>query len=224
LVNFSHVKGHGDCGFGGACKNLGMGCVPGKTRGRIHALEGDLRWSGSKCIRCGRCIEECPTKANKFDDNGEYSIFWHDCKLCRHCMLICPADAITIAKRDFDLFQEALARVAKIVIDSFAKGHVFHVNLLTNISIFCDCWGMTTPSLVPDVGVFASEDIVAVDHASLRAIKVRNLIPGSITPPFRLVKGRHLFEKLHSRDPFAQVHSLEAMGAGSSNYRVVKVR
>ena len=224
LVNFSHVKGHGDCGFGGACKNLGMGCVPGKTRGGIHALEGDLKWDKAKCVHCNKCIEECATKANKFDSKGEYKIFWHHCKMCRHCMMICPKGAITITKRDFDLFQEALARVSKMVIDCFQPGNVFHINLLTNVTLFCDCWGMTTPSLVPDIGAFAGDDIVAVDDASLRAIKVENLIPGSITPPFELGKGGHLFERLHSRDPFAQVRSLEALGAGSSDYKVVEIK
>jgi len=224
LINLSHVKGHGDCGFGGACKNLAMGCIPGESRGRLHALEGDLTWDRARCIHCGKCIEECPVGANKFDEQGEYRIFWHHCKLCRHCMLICPTGAIRIEKHDFDRFQEGLARVARIVVNSFRKGHVFHLNFVTQVTIFCDCWGMTTPSLVPDVGIFGSEDIVAADHASLRSIKVKNLIPGSLTPPFRLGKGRHLFEKLHGRDPFAQVRSLEKLGAGSTAYRVVKVR
>ena len=224
LVNLSHVKGHGCCGFGGACKNLAMGCVTSRTRGGIHALEGDLKWSRSKCIRCGKCIEECPTQANKFDEKGEYRIFWHNCRMCQHCMLICPVGAITIAKRDFDLMQEAMARVAKLVVDSFRRGHVFHINFVTDVTIFCDCWGLTTPALVPDVGIFASEDIVAVDDASLRSILVKDIIPGSITPPYRLRKGRHLFEKLHGRDPFAQIRSLEKLGAGSLDYRKVVVK
>lgn len=224
LINFSHLKGHGDCGFGGACKNLAMGCIPNRTRMALHGLEGDLTWMRGKCVHCGKCIEECPTQANKFDADGEFSIFWHNCKLCRHCMLICPTQAITIRKHDFDLFQEGLARVAHLVVKNFKAGNVFHINLLTHITVWCDCWGMTTPALVPDVGAFGSEDIVAVEHASLRAIKTKDVIPGSITPPCTLGKGKHLFEKLHSRDPYAQVASLEALGAGTSSYRVVTVK
>jgi uncharacterized Fe-S center protein len=224
LINLSHLKGHGDCAFGGACKNLGMGCVPSKTRQKLHSLEGDLVWDGEKCIRCGKCIEECPTDANRFNENGEYEIFWHHCKMCQHCMLACPTGAIKMSNRQFDRFQEGLARVAKLVVDTYKPGNVFHINVLTNITIFCDCWGLTTPYLVPDIGIMASEDIVAVEDASLKAIKTRDLIPGSITPPFQLGKGKHLFEKLHGRDPFVQVNSLEKLGAGTSDYRKVKVK
>ena len=224
LINLSHVKGHGDCAFGGACKNLAMGCVPGETRRDLHRLEGELHWEREKCIRCNKCIDECDTNANSFDANGEYQIFWHHCRLCRHCQLVCPVGAISIVQCDFDLFQEGLARVAHLVVRNFRKRHVFHINVLTHITIFCDCWGMTTPALVPDVGIFGSEDIVAVEDASLRAIKAKNVIPGSITPPFKLGKGRHLFEKIHARDPFIQVRALQALGAGSTNYRVKKIR
>lgn len=220
LVNFSHVKGHGDCGFGGACKNLAMGCVPDRTRQAMHSLEGKLTWERGKCIRCNRCIEECPTDANKFDENGEYRIFWHHCRMCLHCMLACPTKAITIAEKKFDLFQEALARTAMEVLKSFRADRVFHINVLTNITVFCDCWGLTTPSLVPDVGIFASRDIVAVDEASLKAIRTADLIPGSLTPPYRLGKGKHLFEKIHGKDPFNQVRALERLGAGSGRYVV----
>jgi uncharacterized Fe-S center protein len=222
LINLSHLKGHGDCGFGGACKNLAMGCVPPASRRAMHALEGKLTWTKDKCTHCNKCIEECESKANKFED-GDYRIFWHHCKMCLHCMLACPTGAIQLEQRKFDLFQEGLARVAKLVVDQFSPDRAFHINVLTQITIFCDCWGFTTPSLVPDIGIMASEDIVAVDHASLDAVREENLIPGSITPPYKLGKGRHLFEKLHGKDPYAQVLALERLGAGTAKYRVLPV-
>lgn len=223
LINLSHIKGHGACGFGGACKNLSMGCVKSETRGKIHGLEGELVWDGDKCIKCMKCIKECEMKANEFR-NGKYSIFWHNCKRCLHCMLICPTKAIKIANRKFDLFQECLARVAKLVIDQFDQGRVFHINVLTDITLYCDCWGLTTPSLVPDIGIIASEDIVAADWASLDAVKVKNLIPGSITPPYKLGKGTHLFERLHTRNPYAQLKALESIGAGTSRFKLIEVK
>lgn len=224
LINLSHVKGHGDCGFGGACKNLAMGCVPNKSRASMHALEGKLKWEKGKCTRCDKCIKECQMKANKFNKDGEYEIFWHNCKMCMHCVLACPSGAITIENRNFDLFQQGLARVAKLVLDSFDEDKTFHINVLTNITIFCDCWGFTTPSLVPDIGILGSTDVVAVDHASLEAIKVENLIPGSLTPPYVLGKKGHLFERIHHRDPFAQIKALSELGAGSLDYVITAVK
>jgi len=225
LINFSHIKGHGCAGFGGACKNLAMGCVPPQSRGAMHSLQGTLEWGKAKCIRCGKCIAECESKANKFNSAGEYEIDWHSCKLCLHCMLACPTGAIVLKNQTFDVFQEGLARVTRLVLESFKPGLTFHINVLTNITIFCDCWGLTTPSLVPDVGIFAGEDIVAVEHASLGAIKVKNVIPGSITPPYKLLKkGKHLFEKLHGKDPYVQGLALERLGVGSKEYRVVEVK
>jgi uncharacterized Fe-S center protein len=224
LINFSHLKGHGACGFGGACKNLAMGCVPPGERGRMHALEGKLDWDKDKCTHCKKCVEECEMKANGFNDAGEYEIFWHDCKGCLHCMLACPSKAIRIVNINFELFQEGLARVAKVVLDSFAPGNVFNINMLMNITIFCDCWGFTTPALVPDVGVMAGEDLVSVDRASLDAVKVENVIPGSITPPYALGKGNHLFERLHGKDPYVQIEMLERLGIGSSAYGLTEVK
>jgi len=223
LINFSHVKGHGACGFGGACKNLAMGCVPTETRAALHSLEGNLKWDKKKCIRCNKCIKECSMKANKFNAVGDYEIFWHNCKMCMHCMLACPTKAIQIQNRNFSLFQEGLARVAKLLLDHFDPVDVFHINVLTDITIFCDCWGFTTPSLVPDIGVYGSQDIVAVEHASLMSIKTENLIPGALTPPYVLGKSGHLFERIHHKDPFEQVKALAKLGAGSMQYKSVVV-
>ena len=61
LINFSHVKGHGACGYGGACKNIAMGCVDQRTRGKIHGLEGGIDWDEKRCVFCGRCVKACDT-------------------------------------------------------------------------------------------------------------------------------------------------------------------
>lgn len=224
LVNLSHVKGHGDCGFGGACKNIAMGCVTDRSRRMMHEQEGTLDWNRKRCTRCGRCIRECTTHANRFNKAGEYEIFWHHCRMCLHCMLACPEHAIKLVNPQFRTFQEALARTTKRILEEFDPSNVFHVNVLTQITLFCDCWGMTTPALVPDIGIFGSADIVAVDDASLRAIRTEDLISGSITPPYKLGKGGHLFEKLHGKDPFAQVAAMERLGLGTTDYETVKVK
>ena len=226
LINLSHVKGHGDCGFGGACKNIAMGCVDGATRAKIHGLEGGIEWEQARCTFCGKCVQACDTGAIEIAKaRKKLSIFFHHCRYCRHCIAACPRRALTMRDaHGFRYFQEAMARTTKIVLDSFDPARVLHINVLTNISMFCDCWGMSTPSVVPDVGIMAAHDMVAVETASLRAIRNRDLIPGSLIGGRRLVAGRHLLERITGKDPWVQIRALERHGVGTSHYRQVEVR
>jgi len=226
LVNFSHVKGHGDCGFGGACKNIAMGCVDGTTRGQLHGLEGGIDWDAERCTLCGRCVEACDTGAIRLDKKKkQVSIFFHHCRYCRHCILACPNDALVMRDRNqFKDFQQGMALATRTVLDSFDPARVLHINLLTNITMFCDCWGMTTPNLVPDIGVMASQDMVAIEAASLDAVKTENLIPGTTIADRQLGEGDHLWEKVHGKDPWVQIRALERRKVGTASYRIVEVK
>ena len=88
LIDLSHIKGHGVCGYGGACKNLAMGAVTDRTRQQIHGLEGIINWNDETCIRCGKCVESCNHNANWFDDDGKYKVNFHNCTNCQHCVKI----------------------------------------------------------------------------------------------------------------------------------------
>jgi uncharacterized Fe-S center protein len=120
-------------------------------------------------------------------------------------------------------FQRGMAVCTKTVLDTFAPQSVYFINLLTQITILCDCWGLTTPSLVPDIGIVASDDIVAAERATLDLIKVENLIPAGLPNGFELGESGHLFERIHGKDPFVQVRELEALGLGSQNYDVTVI-
>jgi uncharacterized Fe-S center protein len=220
LIVFSHLKGHGDCGFGGAGKNIAMGMTPGGTRGKMHALEGSIKWDEAKCKHCDKCIHECPNHANKFNDKGKYETFWHACKYCRHCILICPEKALQTEGNNFGDFQEAMARVIKHVLDHYGKENVFFINVLKQITIFCDCWGMSSASLVPDLGILASRDLVAVDKASLDMVKEENLNRDGLPEDYALGKGSHLFEKIHGKDPYLLGGILKNLGNGSTDYEI----
>jgi hypothetical protein len=224
MIDFSHVKGHGTCGFGGACKNIAMGCVTQRTRSQIHSLEGGLDWDESKCIHCDKCLESCNHHANSFDDEGKYNIFFHHCTYCQHCVKVCPTNAIKMTANKYEDFQKGMALTTKTVLDSFEEGHVYYINVLTQITALCDCWGMTTPSLVPDIGIIASDDIVAIERASLDKIKIENLIKQGV-PKGRDLDGEgHLFERLHGKNPYVQLDELEKLGLGSQEYEEEVIR
>lgn len=220
LIDFSHVKGHGACGFGGACKNIAMGCVTDRTRHEIHSLEGGLVWNKEKCIHCGACIESCNHHANKFDKNGEYKIFYHNCTNCQHCVKICPTGAIKLNGNGYEEFQHGMALCTKTVLDTFAPGNVYFINVLTAITALCDCWGLTTPSLVPDIGIMASDDIVSIEKASIDAIKIEDLIPVGVPAGYSLDGEGHLFERLHGKNPYIQLDKLAAQGLGTLEYEL----
>ena len=224
LVDFSHVKGHGACGFGGASKNLSMGCVTQSTRRDTHRLEGGLEWTEERCGKCGRCVDNCPNNAMSFNDDGRLAIFYHNCKYCNHCGLICPTQAIRLVGGGYRAFQRGMALTTKTVLENFRPEHRCFINFLMNITVFCDCWGMTTPNLVPDIGILAGPDIVAVETASLDLIKTENLIPGSLPPKWPALRDEgHLFDRIHAKDPFAVIDGLEEFGLGSRAYTLREI-
>ncbi|MDR2246754.1 MAG: DUF362 domain-containing protein [Treponema sp.] len=224
LINFSHVKGHGCCAFGGAVKNIAMGCVSDRTRREQHGLEGGLTWDAANCVHCGACVEACNHQANSFDKDGAYRVNFHNCTLCQHCYKVCPTGAIRVTDTSYHDFQKGLAICTRTVLDSFEPGNVFFINLLIQITAMCDCWGMTTPSLVPDIGVMSSWDMAAIETASLDQIKYENLNPEGVPEGIALGDTGHLFERLHGKDPYSQIRFLEELNMGKGEYVLEMVK
>ncbi len=223
LIDFSHVKGHGSCGYGGACKNLAMGCVTQATRRDIHGLEGWIKWDEEACDQCKTCIDECRYKANEFTDEGKYKLFFHHCTLCQHCVEVCPNNALAFPTKSFLDFQKGMAIATEEVLKTFDRKNIYYINVLLSVTMLCDCWGMSTPSLVPDIGIMASDDLVAIEKASLDMIKIEDLLPNSLPEGRELREGKHLFEKIWGKDPFVQISELEKRGLGSSDYEIEEV-
>ena len=223
LIDFSHVKGHGVCGYGGALKNIAMGCVSQNTRRNLHALEGGIDWDVELCDHCDVCTDECRYKANKFNDEGKYEIFYHHCTYCQHCVEICPNNALTFSSKGFVDFQKGMALATKEVLNTFDKDKIYYINVLLSLTMLCDCWGFSTPSLVPDIGIMASNDMAAIDKASLDMIKAENLLPDSLPEGRELREGKHLFEKIFGKDPYNQIKILEEMKIGNSDYEFEEI-
>jgi len=223
MIDLSHIKGHGACGYGGACKNIAMGCVTDRTRQQLHGLEGGIEWDEELCTHCNLCIESCNHGANKFNKEDKYEVFFHHCTYCQHCVKVCPQEAIKMNDNQFEDFQTGMAICTDVVLKTFKPGHVYYINFLNNITALCDCWGLSTPSLVPDIGIMASKDIVAIERASLDAIKMENLILAGIPKGFEMGPKGHMFERLHGKDPFVQLNELEKRGLGSQKYEIEEV-
>lgn len=224
MIVLSHGKGHGHSGFGGAIKNIAMGCVDGKTRGEIHRLMSAMfEWDESKCTGCLLCRDNCPNKAITFE-NGKISIFDHACKYCMHCQLVCPPKAITIDQKGYRYFQKGMALTTREVLKTFEPDRVLYITALLQITPFCDCWGFTTPSIVPDIGMVMSDDICAVETASIDLIKAENFIQGSLPAPLACVGDGHLFQRIHGKDPYIQIEECAKIGMGDGRYKLVNVK
>ena len=225
FIDLSHVKGHGDCGFGGALKNIGMGVVPPETRGKIHKLEGGLTIDRDRCKYCLKCYDSCPNEAIwKDDKKKEITFFFHNCTYCQHCVMVCPEEAITMENRRFEDFSRGMALVTAAFLKKFKPENLLFINFLTNITIYCDCWGFSSPPLVPDIGILMGDDIAAVDTASLDKIKTEDLLPNGLPKGRKLLdNGGHLFEKLFAKDPYIMVNYLKEYYDCTMEYEVHEV-
>jgi len=223
IVVFSHLKGHGVSSFGGAIKNLAMGCVTQKTRLNLHRLEGGIIWDAGKCTHCEKCIKACRYKANRFDKDGNYRTFFHNCTYCQHCVEVCPGEALVFTGKYYVDFQKGLAMAADEILKTFESGSVFYINMLLDITMQCDCWGFSTPQIVPDIGIVASDDIVSVEKASLDLIGNQDPIPGSINQGRILRQGSHIFERIWGKDPYIQIDIMEKQGLGNSSYKIEEI-
>ncbi len=224
MIVLSHGKGHGHTGFGGAVKNIAMGCVDSPTRSGIHRLQsGAFEWDESKCTGCLLCRDNCPNSAITFKD-GKIEIFDHACKYCMHCVLACKNKAITIDQRGYRWFQHGMAVATRAVLETFEPQRVFYITALLSITPFCDCWGFTTPSIVPDIGIVAGDDIAAVETAALDLIRAEDFIEGSLPPPLNRSGSGHLLQQVHGKDPYIQVQECIKIGLGHGAYRLSKVQ
>jgi hypothetical protein len=197
--------------------------VDGVTRGQIHRLMSAMfKWDASKCTGCLLCRDNCPNQAITFRD-GKIDIFDHACKYCMHCVLACKNKAIWIDQRGYGYFQRGMALVTRAVLRNFPPGRVLFVTALLSVTPFCDCWGFTTPAVVPDVGIVVGDDIVAAETAALDLVRNEDFIEGSLPLPLRRQGTGHLFQQIHGKDPYLQIDECAKAGLGQKRYRLVQV-
>lgn len=224
LVVFSHGKGHGHTSFGGAIKNIAMGCVACETRGKIHGvMGGHFHWDEAACTHCHQCVENCPTGAASFTADDKFTINEHHCRYCMHCVEACPVHGISIDQSRYRVFQDAMAFTVRECLARFDPNAVMFITCLMNITPLCDCWGFSLPSLVPDVGIVAGENVVAIEQAALDLIDADKYIPGSLPDQLTMGTEGHLFQRIHNKDPYVQVEACADLGLGSREYELVEV-
>lgn len=224
MIVMSHFKGHELAGFGGSIKNLAMGCAPYRGKRDQHASR--LSVNGDLCIACGMCMANCPEKAVSWHEQEEkkHAVIDKDiCIGCGECLTVCEPKAVTIDwATEIGPFNERMAEYALGAVIGKPR-RVGFFNFLLNITPDCDCVPWSDAPLVPDIGILACTDPVALDKAS-----------------FDLVNGRPGFSHSHlernhepGQDKFTgtwphtrgevQLSHAESIGLGSTRYRLVEI-
>lgn len=227
FISLTHFKGHEMTGFGGAIKNIGMGCGSRAGKTEQHS-GGKASIKKKKCRGCYACFKECANDALVFDAEAKkMRVNKHNCVGCGRCLGACNFDAIAFT--DFaavELLNKRMAEYTKAVVDGRP---CFHISLVVDVSPNCDCHGENDAPILPNLGMFASFDPLALDQACVDACLRATPLPGS-----------QLFENLAKpdfvdhRDHFTNsrpesewrtcLEHAEKIGLGSREYDLIPMK
>jgi len=230
MVVCSHVKGHIQAGYGGAIKNIAMGGVSARHRecgwkcgrGAMHTIgEGMLAWDKNKCELCYQCMEICPLDVIKFV-NEELQWNSEECWRCGRCERVCQSGGISLPK-DPERFMRALAESAKVVLSTFKQKKVIYINFLTEIQPECDCMPVADVPVIQDQGILMSDDIVAVEQASVDMLLKSPPLPQAASEDKNMAKGDDILFKLSEKPYHLQIEESERLGLGTRKYELIEL-
>ena len=219
FISLSHFKGHEQTGFGGALKNIGMGC--GSRAGKIEqhkAVKPHVR--EKKCVGCGMCTKICAHDGISITDKKAF-IDHSKCVGCGRCIAICLRDAIVNTSDDSPvLLNRKIAEYSKAVVDGRP---CFHIALVIDVSPNCDCHSENDAAIVPNVGMFASFDPVALDMACADAVNAQPAIRGTAADGGDCCDHDH-FHRMHPETSWMScLEHAEKLGIGTREYELIKI-
>ena len=221
IVSVAHFKGHELAGFGGTIKNLGMGCASRKGKLAQHSTVSP-KVSKKKCEGCGECATYCAQKAISLLEE-KAQIDPKKCVGCGECILICANQAIQIQwDQAIPVFLENMVEYTAGVLKGKKDRAVFF-NFITQVSPACDCYPHNDAPIVPDIGILASTDPVAIDQAAADLVnQAEGLKTSCLTKNFK--SGEDKFRAIYPNvDWEIQLEYAEAVGLGNRAYKLVKI-
>ena len=223
IISMNHFKGHEQTGFGGALKNLGMGSASAAGKMEMHSSSQPRIVEGN-CTSCGQCVKYCASKAVTLNKHRKAEIDRAKCTGCGQCIAVCQYDAAQVVwncAADITCYKVAEYTLAVLK----DKPH-FHVSFIMDVSPDCDCWGYNDAPIVPNIGIAASFDPVALDKACADMVTAVAANTGT-----RLNVHEH--GMLQNEDKFKLIHPntdwklglahAEKIGLGSMEYELITV-
>jgi len=200
LLVISHFKGHGLAGFGGAIKQLAMGCAArgGKLSQHVNSIP---LINPLQCKKCNVCVDNCPENAISINKLSAH-IDKNKCIGCAARIAVCPHNAIHI-NWSSSLSKKFPERLAEYAFAAQKDKHNIYISFALDITKGCDCMGEVMKPIHSDLGIFISSDPVAIDKACLDVLKK--------------VDGK----TFHDKNTLVYA---EKIGLGSTKYELIEIK
>ncbi|MCL1928695.1 MAG: DUF362 domain-containing protein [Treponema sp.] len=226
VVSITHFKGHEGTGFGGAIKNIGMGSGSRAGKMAMHN-DGKPEVNEGNCTGCRICLRFCAHDAINIS-SGKASVDSNKCVGCGRCIGACSKNAILNKSSSGSMALSCkIAEYTKAVLDGRPN---FHVNVVNQVSPYCDCHNENDAAVVPDIGIFAGFDPVAVDKACIDAVNNAPALLSSIlgerdrSHHDDAGNSDHMTDIHPSTDWRIQITHAEKIGLGSGKYELITVK
>ena len=224
FISLTHFKGHEMTGFGGAIKYIGMGCGSRAGKTEQHC-SGKPHIEEPLCRGCRKCQKECANGGLIFDEaSRKMHVDQEHCVGCGRCLGACNFDAIVFDSDDaVELLNYRMAEYAKAVVDGRP---CFHISLVVDVSPNCDCHGENDAPILPNLGMFASFDPLALDQACADACLAADPMPGSqlsdhLADPHFHDHHDHFKNSTPESEWKSCLEHAEKIGLGSRDYELI---
>ena len=226
IISMTHFKGHETTGFGGALKNLGMGCGSRAGKKEQHN-NGKAYVQQEICRGCRRCMRECANDGLVFDpETRKMHVDKEHCVGCGRCVGACNFDAIDFEDPNSNqMLNYRIAEYAKAVVDGRPQ---FHISMVMDISPNCDCHEENDAPILPDVGMFASFDPLALDQACVDACMKCEPLPNSqlgehMRDPHFVDHHDHFTNSTPESEWQSCLSHAEKIGLGTRDYELIRL-
>ena len=235
MIILGHARGHSITMYGGVLKQLGIGCQSKRGKYITHLAHwGDphdsIGWPkftdgcpGKACKFAQMCDDSCPRDAHKVIEHGKE--WWPDrCRLCYSCQVTCIFSGMTGVTFEENYFPNAMIAhgdAALGAMKTFERGKIGFYNFAIDVVPECDCFPWAGKAICPDIGIFASKDMIACEMATLDAIDAAPIIPGSVAAEKGVKIGDDKFKIVNGFSPRITMNAGEKIGSGTTQYKLI---